>query len=264
MSDRSKGLCLDVSLQERLVTHCGYEFTMLDVQYRMHPEISSFPSRQFYNSQLRDGENVMVERGRRTLLISGRPYSFLQVNGTEIKGSTQSTCNAMEANAVVDLVKELVHESEQYRSSVQLLRITTFYTAQKHIRKMLDNGGFNDVLVATVDSSQGCEADVVIVSLVRSVSAGFLKDDRRMNVALTRARYQLVCIGNVARYSSMEAAHTLHHFTIDARDHNAIVEKEICIDRPVKRIKQERIELLGSDIFVNGTTKKTHIEHYWC
>ena len=99
--------------------HCGYEFTMLDVQYRMHPEISSFPSRQFYNSQLRDGENVMVERGRRALLLNGRPYSFLQVNGTDTKGSTQSICNAMEANAVVHLVKELVHESKQYRSSFQ-------------------------------------------------------------------------------------------------------------------------------------------------
>jgi senataxin len=240
LSDRAKGLGLDVSLQERLMMHCGYDFTMLDVQYRMHPEISSFPSRQFYNSQLRDGENVMVERGRRALLLNGRPYSFLQVNGSETKGSTQSTCNAMEANAVVDLVKELVHENEQYRSSFQMLRIITFYTAQVFlIRKMLDNAGFNDVLVATVDSSQGCEADVVIVSLVRSVSAGFLKDDRRMNVALTRARYQLVCVGNVARYSSMEAAHTLHHLAVDARDRNAIVEKEVCIDRPVKRIKNE-------------------------
>jgi senataxin len=240
LSDRAKGLGLDVSLQERLMMHCGYEFTMLDVQYRMHPEISSFPSRQFYNSQLRDGENVMVERGRRALLLNGRPYSFLQVNGTETKGSTHSTCNAMEANAVVDLVKELVHESEQYRSSVQMLRIITFYTAQVFlIRKMLDNAGFNYVLVAAVDSSQGCEADVVIVSLVRSVSAGFLKDDSRMNVALTRARYQLVCVGNVARYSSMEAVHTLHHLAVDARDRNAIVEKEVCIDRPVKRIKNE-------------------------
>ena len=156
----------------------------------------------------------------------------------KLKVPAQSTCNVMEASTVVDLVKQLVRGSEQYRSSVQLLRIITFYTAQVFlIRKMLDDAGFNDVLVATVDSSQGCEADVVIVSLVRSASAGFLKDDRRMNVALTRARYQLVCVGNVARYSSMEAAHTLHHLAADARDRNAIVEKEICVDRPLKRIK---------------------------
>ena len=56
--------------------------------------------------------------------------------------------------------------------------------------------------VSTVDSSQGCEAEVVIVSFVRSRdsdeqhSIGFVKDERRINVAITRALYQLVCVGN--------------------------------------------------------------------
>ena len=58
----------------------------------------------------------------------------------------------------------------------------------------------------------------MIVSLVRSASAGFPKDDCRtcMNVASTRARYQLVCVDNVACYSSMEAVHTLHHLAADS------------------------------------------------
>ncbi|OEU15131.1 hypothetical protein FRACYDRAFT_165538, partial [Fragilariopsis cylindrus CCMP1102] len=58
------------------------------------------------------------------------------------------------------------------------------------------------VLVATVDSSQGCEADFVILSFVRSEgnggrnTVGFLMDDRRLNVALTRAKYQIIGVGN--------------------------------------------------------------------
>lgn len=58
----------------------------------------------------------------------------------------------------------------------------------------------------------------MFVSLVRSASAGFSKDDRRtfMNVALTPARYQLVCVGNVACYSSMEAVHTLNQLAADS------------------------------------------------
>jgi superfamily I DNA and/or RNA helicase len=58
----------------------------------------------------------------------------------------------------------------------------------------------------------------MIVSLVRSASAGFPKDDHRtgMNVALTRARYRLVCVDNVACYSSMEAVHTFNHLAADS------------------------------------------------
>lgn len=238
LSDRAQRLGLDVSLQERLMIHCGYDYTMLNVQYRMHPEISSFPSRRFYSSKIRDGENVTVPHGGRAYFLDGRPYTFIQVDGDEVKGPAQSTYNVMEANVVVDLVVQLVGGSGNYRCSSDKLRIITFYTAQVFLlRKKLDEAGFKDVLVATVDSSQGCEADVVIVSLVRSASAGFLKDDRRMNVALTRARHQLVCVGNVSRYSSMEYAHSLHYLATDARDRNAIIAVGLRVERPVKRAK---------------------------
>ena len=92
-----------------------------------------------------------------------------------------------------------------------------------------------------MDSSQGCEADVVIVSLVSSASVGLLKNDRRMNVALTRARHQLVCVGNVFRYPSMETAYTLHHLASDARSRNAIRVVDPCTgsERPAKRTKTE-------------------------
>jgi superfamily I DNA and/or RNA helicase len=88
--------------------------------------------------------------------------------------------------------------------------------------------------VATVDSSQGCEADTVIVSFVRSPNtknagnemirhtAGFLTDDRRMNVALTRAKYQLVCVGNIHGMVRMEGAVTLQELSANARDREVI------------------------------------------
>jgi len=61
------------------------------------------------------------------------------------------------------------------------------------------NGLGNFVTVATVDSSQGSESDVVIVSFVRSGlgGVGFLEDARRINVGLTRARKRLVCVGDL-------------------------------------------------------------------
>jgi superfamily I DNA and/or RNA helicase len=76
-------------------------------------------------------------------------------------------------------------------------------------KKKLAEHGFRDVLVSTVDSCQGSEAVIVVVSFVRTLSAGFLDDDRRMNVALTRARHQLKCVGKVNEYLSMQRASTL-------------------------------------------------------
>ena len=226
LSDRAKMFGLDFSLQERLMNHCNYHYTMLNIQYRMHPEISTFPSRCFYSGKIRDGDNVMAPRtrGRARLLLDNRPYVFLQVDGVEQKGIADSICNEREALAVVNLVKRLEDCNDPAWHSVDRIRIITFYTAQVLLlRKKLSDAGLEHVLVATVDSSQGCEADVVIVSLVRSSSAGFLKDDRRVNVALTRAKHQLVCVGNVSRFSSMFAAYTLNELADDAWKRNAVV-----------------------------------------
>lgn len=243
LSDRAKQFGLDVSLQERLMNHCNYDYTMLNVQYRMHPEISTFPSRHFYKGKICDGANVQSPvYGGCAQLLDGRRYVFLQVDGIETKGLTESRCNHMEANVIVDLVKQLVDSRDESWCSTDRLRIITFYTAQVALlRKKLENSGLANVLVATVDSSQGCEADLVIVSLVRSNSAGFLTDDRRVNVALTRARHQLVCVGNVSRYPSMVAARTLHHLASDARARSAIADA--CAFRPSKKMKTHALEL---------------------
>ena len=79
-------------------------------------------------------------------------------------------------------------------------------------------------LVATVDSSQGCEADVVIVSFVRSSSrrgirgaAGFLADDRRINVALTRARHQLICVGDASGTLGERGSEALRNLVADPK-----------------------------------------------
>jgi DNA polymerase alpha-associated DNA helicase A len=88
--------------------------------------------------------------------------------------------------------------------SSERVRVITFYSEQvAQINRLLIREKLYGVTVSTVDSSQGSEADLVIVSFVRSKgttqqdSIGFLSDDRRLNVALTRAKYQLVCVGNI-------------------------------------------------------------------
>jgi AAA domain len=91
------------------------------------------------------------------------------------------------------------------------------------IRQELASRGLRNVLVSTVDSSQGCESDIVIVSFVRSDVAGFLKDNRRMNVALSRARYQLVCVGNVEQLVFMNDAYTIQELGLHAAKTRSVV-----------------------------------------
>merc|ERR1740124_881545 len=118
---------------------------------------------------------------------------------------------------------------QQKWDSSTTVRIITFYQGQVScIQHCLQRQKLGQVLVATVDSSQGCEADIIIVSFVRSsknstkrAHVGFLADDRRLNVALTRAKYQMICIGN-SDTLSRSGSSTLTSIVDDAKKRDII------------------------------------------
>ena len=100
-------------------------------------------------------------------LVNGQAYLFLQIDGRERQAQSGSYENQAEANAIVDLVHELQQASARARvprnqwHSADRIRIITFYQAQVSlIKRLLCRRRFRDVVVATVDSSQGCEADM--------------------------------------------------------------------------------------------------------
>lgn len=231
-SERAHQLGLATSLHERLMKKCKYKYTILEEQYRMHPEIAAFPSRQFYSGKIIDGSNVRSAgygTGANMLPGIGGPYVFFQVHGTRARVRTGSLENMDEASLVVSLVRKLVASSPVSHQDPDNLRIITFYAAQVAlISKLLKDIGLDKVLVSTVDSAQGCEADVVIVSFVNggSGTAGFLDDDRRMNVALTRARHQLLCVGHVEAMTSLESpkARTIRLLCHDAMIRGVVQE----------------------------------------
>ena len=241
---------------------------MLDVQYRMNPEISSFPSFQFYENRINNGENVQSPNHVGTAaLVDGSPYIFMAVEGAEEKAAGGSYRNHAEARCVVDLILQLREVSSRsnepgpWHSSARV-RVITFYQAQvSYLKKLLKERGAENVVVATVDSSQGCEADIVMVSFVRSnrtSSAGFLSDDRRMNVALTRAKYQLICVGNVECLSGMTTTEggTLRDLAEDAMKRNVVRRRDssrlpLSISRP-KALVDGRL-----DVFYGPPTKNS-------
>lgn len=203
---------------------------MLNLQYRMNVQISSFPSRHFYQSKIGNGPNVTgpsYSSGAR--LLDRLPYTFLQVtDGREQQNRGGSYSNRAEALQIAELISNLRQTGGGAAwNSAHRIRVITFYQAQVAlIQRCLQERGLggrssNMVQVATVDSSQGCEADIVLLSLVRTGEAGFLTDDRRLNVALTRAKYQLICVGHWP--SLVQSRHpTLQRLAADAEERGLV------------------------------------------
>eukprot|EP00980_Cylindrotheca_fusiformis_P011078 scaffold2551_cov113-Cylindrotheca_fusiformis.AAC.17 len=158
------------------------------------------------------------------LLLGGQHYSFLNICGVEKQSASGSFENYAEAQEVVKLVREASHRMKGRWQSADRIRIITFYTAQVLlIKRLLYQARFSDVIVATVDSSQGSEADIVIVSFVRSrgtsrhASVGFLSDDRRLNVAITRGGMSTLSKAN---------AQTIRALGVDAFQRNCVLSSQ--------------------------------------
>jgi hypothetical protein len=234
MSRHASNLGLSKSLHERLLLDCKKQHVMLDVQYRMKPDICMFPSNIFYGGNLHNGPNVVSLRyGERAKVLPFKPFTFMQIEGCERQSFRGSYSNFEEALKILDILQTMKErgESESWHSPDKL-RVITFYQAQAStIRSLLHRNGLGCVLVATVDSCQGCEADIIILSFVRSNKKlrsaqsmlGFLLDDRRLNVSLTRARYQLICVGDIAGTLAAIESTTLAALAAEARRRDCII-----------------------------------------
>ncbi len=196
------------SLFERMM-QLGHHPIMLEFQYRMHPDLSDWPSNEFYGGRLLNGigDNDRVHEAKDTLEWIQDEYGPLQFHTVmgveEVAGTGTSYLNRKEAEAVEKLVSAL------FKSEVtpKEIGVITPYEGQRTYTTtwMRANGSnenkhlYDQVEVASVDAFQGREKDFIILSCVRSNDTqgiGFLKDPRRLNVALTRARYGVFILGN--------------------------------------------------------------------
>ncbi|MCD7450377.1 hypothetical protein HAX54_005720 [Datura stramonium] len=195
------------SLFERLV-NVGHKKHLLNVQYRMHPAISLFPNREFYENKIMDGQNVKKAMYEKTFLkgnIFGS-YSFINIsNGKEQYDNKHSTRNMSEVYVIAEIVAKLYKESVTSRRKISVGCISPYKAQVFAIQQKLgqkystDDSSHFSVNVRSVDGFQGCEEDVIIISTVRcngSGLVGFLSSCQRANVALTRARFCLWVLGN--------------------------------------------------------------------
>ena len=201
------------SLFYRLQQNYPDRVHLLDTQYRMHPEISAFPSATFYDGKLINGSHMDQKCDRpyhRTNLL--KPYQIFHVDGKQTNtGKGHSILNKEEAAVTIELYATLKNNFDEayWKGKVAII---SPYKAQVAFltERFIERWGpriLEDVDIKTTDSFQGRESEVVIFSSVRgSVSGGvgFLKDIRRMNVAITRAQCSFWVVGNAPSLGKSE------------------------------------------------------------
>ena len=195
------------TLMERIVENKPEVVTMLRVQYRMNEQIMRFSSDYFYGGKVESAPQIR----NRGILDYDHPMTWIDTSDMnsqeEFIGETFGRINHEEATLTVSTLdnyfskigrQRILDERidvgiiSPYRAQVQLLRrLIGRHASFKPYRHLIS--------INTVDGFQGQERDIIIISLVRSNKEGqigFLRDLRRMNVAITRARMKLIIIGD--------------------------------------------------------------------
>jgi regulator of nonsense transcripts 1 len=205
MCKKAAGAGLNQSLFERLIL-LGVRPIRLQVQYRMHPCLSEFPSNTFYEGTLQNGVTV-AERIQTGVAfpwpVASKPLMFyVSAGAEELSASGTSYLNRTEASNCEKIVTHFLRAGV---TPEQIGVITPYEGQRSHLVNYMQRNGalrvqlYKDIEVASVDSFQGREKDYIILSCVRSnehQGIGFLNDPRRLNVALTRAKYGVVVLGN--------------------------------------------------------------------
>lgn len=186
------------TLQEKIVENNPSTVTFLDTQYRMDSVIKEFSNQWFYEGKLKcanKSETASNSLNHRSD-DSNEPLVFIDTAGCGFDEEMQdgSRFNSGEINIVQQMVTTFQNEFNS-------IGVISPYSVQvKMLRDELKEA-LSEKDVQTIDGFQGQERDVIIISLVRSNTdgnIGFLKDYRRMNVALTRAKKKLIVIGDSA------------------------------------------------------------------
>ncbi len=166
---------------------------LLNEQYRMNEKIMAFSNQQFYESKL-----IANSKVKNWCLPNEQhqPIEFIDTAGCDFEETNENENYGIYNLGEIDIVKKRLQFLESYKDNIVI--ISPYSLQVNHLKNELTSYKHN---INTIDSFQGQESDIVIISLVRSNNKsviGFLKDYRRMNVAMTRAKKKLIIIGDSA------------------------------------------------------------------
>lgn len=195
----------DQSLFVRMQRNHPKDVHLLDTQYRMHPEISAYPSAEFYEGKLYDGNDMgalRTQKWHESKLLG--PYRFFDVEGIQERGRKgQSLVNTNELEVAMQLFSRFKIDYADCDLKGKVGIITPYKAQLFALRDRFANrfgeGVFDEVEFNTTDAFQGRECEIIIFSCVRASPTGgigFMTDIRRMNVGLTRAKSSLWILGD--------------------------------------------------------------------
>ena len=210
---------LGKTLMERIAENKPEVVTLLKIQYRMNDEIMRFSSDWFYGGKVESAPQIKY----RSVLDYDHPITWIDTSDKEpadtieegedlnfkeqFVGESFGRINKAEAELTLLTLAEYFTKIGKQRvlnDSIDVGIISPYRAQVQYLKKLINNYEFFKpyrrlISVNTVDGFQGQERDVILISLVRSNDEGqigFLKDLRRMNVAMTRARMKLIILGN--------------------------------------------------------------------
>ncbi len=204
---------LGKTLMERLVETHPEAVTLLKIQYRMNDDIMRFSSNYFYDGQVESAPTVKY-RGILDLDVAMEwisPSENSEYSENSFKeqfiGESFGRINKDEAELTLNTLQQYFERIGKQRlldERIDVGIISPYRAQVQYLRRLLMKREFfkpfrRQISVNTVDGFQGQERDIIVLSMVRSNDdgqIGFLRDLRRMNVAITRARMKVIILGN--------------------------------------------------------------------
>ena len=211
---------LGKTLMERLVETHPEAVTLLKIQYRMNDDIMRFSSNYFYDGQVESAPNVKY-RGILDLDVAmewvnpsenSENSEYSENSEKSFKesfiGESFGRINKEEAELTLNTLQQYFERIGKQRlldERIDVGIISPYRAQVQYLRRLLMKREFfkpfrRQISVNTVDGFQGQERDIIVLSMVRSNDEGqigFLRDLRRMNVAITRARMKVIILGDV-------------------------------------------------------------------
>lgn len=188
---------------------------LLNVQYRMREVIAGFSSHYFYNGLLQTAAH---------LKNTGVHLTFIDTAGSGFQETHGPDGISLQNEGELEIIQQWIEREKPDASTIAFI---SPYSGQVAAAKELLSSSLR---ISTIDSFQGQEKEIILLSLVRSNEdgdIGFLKDYRRMNVAITRAREQLVVIGDSATIGADKFYHSFLSYAEQNGTYRTVWEFEL-------------------------------------